>query len=73
MQHISYRLDRSCCSIVRLEKEQKVISSVPYRLVRHPMYSAILILVLFTPTALELSGYCGYCLRTRFRIVPLLF
>jgi protein-S-isoprenylcysteine O-methyltransferase Ste14 len=38
--------------IVRVEKEQEAISSGPYRLVRHPMHSAILILVLFTPTAL---------------------
>lgn len=89
-------------SIVRVEKEQKVISCGPYSLVRHPMYSAILILILFTPTALgsyltlpvfallipllifrllneekilrnELYGYSGYCLRTRFRIVPFLF
>jgi protein-S-isoprenylcysteine O-methyltransferase Ste14 len=89
-------------SIVRVEKEQKVISSGPYRLVRHPMYSAILMLVLFTPTALgsylallvfallvpllifrlineetilrnELDGYSGYCLQTRFRMVPFLF
>jgi len=66
------------------------------------MYSAILIMVLFTPTALgsylalpvfvllipllifrlvneekilrhELYGYSDYCLRTRFRLVPLLF
>jgi protein-S-isoprenylcysteine O-methyltransferase Ste14 len=89
-------------SVVRVEKEQKVISWGPYRLVRHPMYSAILILILFTPVALgsylalpvfvllipliilrllseekvlrnELYGYSGYCLRTRFRIFPLLF
>lgn len=39
-------------SVVRVENGQTVISSGPYRLVRHPMYSALLILVLFTPTAL---------------------
>ena len=96
------RANRFASSVVRVEKQQQVISSGPYRLVRHPMYSAILILILFTPTALgsylalpvfallipllvlrllneerilrnELHGYSGYCLRTRFRIVPLLY
>ncbi|HTX40011.1 MAG TPA: isoprenylcysteine carboxylmethyltransferase family protein, partial [Bryobacteraceae bacterium] len=31
---------------------QKVISDGPYRCVRHPMYSAILLMVLATPLAL---------------------
>jgi len=39
-------------SIIQVEAGQQVISTGPYRLVRHPMYSAILILLLATPLAL---------------------
>lgn len=39
-------------SIIQVEAGQKVISTGPYRVVRHPMYSAILILVLAAPLAL---------------------
>jgi len=39
-------------SIIQVEAGQKVISTGPYRLVRHPMYSAIVILLLATPLAL---------------------
>lgn len=38
--------------IVEVEKSQKVISTGPYRVVRHPMYLATLILLGFTPLAL---------------------
>ncbi|HTX38132.1 MAG TPA: isoprenylcysteine carboxylmethyltransferase family protein, partial [Bryobacteraceae bacterium] len=37
---------------IRVEAGQKVISDGPYRCVRHPMYSAILLMVLATPLAL---------------------
>jgi len=39
-------------SIIQVEPGQKVIVAGPYRIVRHPMYSGILLLVLFTPLAL---------------------
>jgi len=39
-------------SVIRVEAGQKVISTGPYRLVRHPMYSAIVVLLLATPLAL---------------------
>ena len=39
-------------SAVEVTATQKVISSGPYRLVRHPMYSGALLLALFTPIAL---------------------
>jgi protein-S-isoprenylcysteine O-methyltransferase Ste14 len=39
-------------SVIQVEAGQKVISDGPYRIVRHPMYSAILLMVLFTPFAL---------------------
>jgi len=42
--------------VVEVEKEQKVISNGPYALVRHPMYSSIIIFYLFTPLALG-SGW----------------
>lgn len=38
--------------IVEVEEGQKVISTGPYALVRHPMYSSIIILYLFSPIAL---------------------
>jgi protein-S-isoprenylcysteine O-methyltransferase Ste14 len=37
---------------IRVETEQRVISTGPYRMVRHPMYSGALILFLATPLAL---------------------
>jgi protein-S-isoprenylcysteine O-methyltransferase Ste14 len=39
-------------SIIEVGKEQKVISSGPYKIVRHPMYSGGLLILLFTPIAL---------------------
>ncbi len=38
--------------VIEVEKEQKVISTGPYALVRHPMYSGILLMYLFSPLAL---------------------
>jgi protein-S-isoprenylcysteine O-methyltransferase Ste14 len=38
--------------IVEVEKEQKVISTGPYSVVRHPMYLGITVMYLFTPLAL---------------------
>jgi protein-S-isoprenylcysteine O-methyltransferase Ste14 len=87
---------------VQVEAGQTVISSGPYRLVRHPMYSGGLVMYLSTPLALgsyvalpafalfiplivfrllneekvlrqELPGYAEYCLRTRFRLLPLVW
>jgi protein-S-isoprenylcysteine O-methyltransferase Ste14 len=39
-------------AIIEVAEEQKVISTGPYKLVRHPMYSGALLLLLFTPFAL---------------------
>jgi protein-S-isoprenylcysteine O-methyltransferase Ste14 len=39
-------------STVRVFKDQKVVSTGPYALVRHPMYTGTLLLVLATPVAL---------------------
>jgi protein-S-isoprenylcysteine O-methyltransferase Ste14 len=38
--------------VVEVEKEQKVITTGPYALVRHPMYFSMIIFYLFTPLAL---------------------
>jgi protein-S-isoprenylcysteine O-methyltransferase Ste14 len=38
--------------VVEVEKEQKVITTGPYELVRHPMYFSMIIFYLFTPLAL---------------------
>ena len=39
-------------AIVEVTPEQKVISTGPYRLVRHPMYAGALVMFLYTPIAL---------------------
>ena len=38
--------------IIQVEKNQRVISMGPYRIVRHPMYLGAVISILFTPLAL---------------------
>jgi protein-S-isoprenylcysteine O-methyltransferase Ste14 len=38
--------------IIQVEKDQRVISIGPYRIVRHPMYLGGVISILFTPLAL---------------------
>ena len=38
--------------IIEVEKGKKVITTGPYSLVRHPMYSGMIIMFLFTPVAL---------------------
>lgn len=39
-------------TIIQVEKEQRVIKTGPYAIVRHPMYTGLLIMQLFTPLAL---------------------
>lgn len=39
-------------AIIEVDKEQKVISTGPYALVRHPMYSGALLMLIGTPPAL---------------------
>lgn len=87
---------------IQVEEGQRVISTGPYRLVRHPMYFGAVLMLVFTPLALgswwalpgfllvipfivlrllheekmllrDLPGYSEYCLRTRSRLLPLLW
>jgi len=39
-------------AVIEVSNEQKVITSGPYAVVRHPMYAGAILLLLFTPTAL---------------------
>jgi protein-S-isoprenylcysteine O-methyltransferase Ste14 len=39
-------------SVIKLENEQRVISTGPYAVIRHPMYTGMLLMTLFTPLAL---------------------
>jgi protein-S-isoprenylcysteine O-methyltransferase Ste14 len=38
--------------IIEVEEDQKVITTGPYAIVRHPMYLGVLVMYLFTPFAL---------------------
>ncbi len=44
--------NRFASSIIEISKNQKVINTGPYRIVRHPMYTGGMIFFLFTPMAL---------------------
>jgi protein-S-isoprenylcysteine O-methyltransferase Ste14 len=97
-----FNVNRFAARTVRVEAGQKVISTGPYRFVRHPLYAGSAILWIFTPLALcsyitlpaflllvpfyvfrllgeekvlraQLPGYSEYCLRTRFRLIPLVW
>jgi len=43
-----------------VEKGQKVITTGPYAIVRHPMYLGVLLMYLFTPIALGLIARLSF-------------
>ncbi len=47
-----FSFNRFAGRTIQIETEQKVITTGPYRFVRHPMYAGSAILMLFTPLAL---------------------
>lgn len=47
-----FRENSYTSAVIEVSPEQKVITSGPYRVVRHPMYAGALLLLLFTPLAL---------------------
>ena len=49
---LAFRENRFSSSIVEIAEDQKVVSSGPYGVVRHPMYAGAIVLFLATPLAL---------------------
>jgi protein-S-isoprenylcysteine O-methyltransferase Ste14 len=47
-----FRANSYASRVIEVESSQKVISTGPYAIVRHPMYASTIVLYLFTPTAL---------------------
>ena len=47
-----FRENSYASRIIEVEKGQKVITTGPYAIVRHPMYLGVLVMYLFTPLAL---------------------
>jgi len=52
-----FRENSYASRIIEIDKEQKVISTGPYSIVRHPMYLGVLIMYL--PTPIALGSYWG--------------
>ena len=47
-----FRENSFTSAIIEISKEQRVVSTGPYSIVRHPMYSGAMLLLVFTPIAL---------------------
>jgi protein-S-isoprenylcysteine O-methyltransferase Ste14 len=47
-----FRINQYASRIVEIEENQQVITTGPYAWVRHPMYTGVILLYLFTPLAL---------------------
>lgn len=64
-----FRTNSYASRIVEVEKGQKVITTGPYAIVRHPMYLGVLVMYIFSPLAL--GSY--WALIPALLIVPILF
>jgi protein-S-isoprenylcysteine O-methyltransferase Ste14 len=54
-----YKENTYLSATIEVEKQQKVISTGPYRIIRHPLYLSAILLFIFTPIALgSLWGLC---------------
>jgi protein-S-isoprenylcysteine O-methyltransferase Ste14 len=53
-----YRENTFTSAIIEVAENQKVISTGPYAIVRHPMYASAFLYLLGTPLAL--ASYCGF-------------
>lgn len=49
---IVFKENAYASTVIQVEKEQQVISTGPYTVVRHPMYLGLVLMILFTPFAL---------------------
>jgi len=49
---IVFKENSYASTVIQVEKEQPVIASGPYAMVRHPMYTGLLLTMLFTLLAL---------------------
>ncbi len=56
--------------IIEVAEDQKVISTGPYKIVRHPMYSGGILLLLFTPIVLG-SYWAIFCIIPLFASIAL--
>ncbi len=54
---IVFRENSYASSNITVEEEQPVIATGPYALIRHPMYTGMLLMILFAPLAL--GSYCA--------------
>ena len=59
--------------VIEVEKDQKVISSGPYAIVRHPMYLGVALMFLFTPLALGSYWALFPAVLMIFVLVPRIF
>ena len=49
---LTFKENSFTSAVIEVAEQQKVITSGPYRLVRHPMYAGAILLLLFAPLAL---------------------
>jgi protein-S-isoprenylcysteine O-methyltransferase Ste14 len=55
--YLVFRENTFTSAVIEVAKDQRVVSTGPYQMVRHPMYSGALLMIVFAP--LGLSSYWG--------------